>query len=138
MSKDIAAAADVTLADAVEADVRVVVRALLNTALAVMDEKPGLYLELIRHWPTVGTLTVVEVLERHLVDACRRYLLHHHAKLAVSNLPAALFVVINATLFTVMRYLSLSAPDFDRDQLVETLSEMIAGYADSAWARTPL
>lgn len=135
LSEEIAAAADATLAASMDADVREVVRNLLHTALAAMDRQPGLYLELTRNWHTLGTLTVVESLEAHLMEACRRYLLHHHEELAVSHLPAVLFVVINGTLFTVMRYLSLPTPGFDRDELVETLSEMIAGYAANTRAR---
>lgn len=135
LSEEIAAAADTTLAASMDRDVRNVVRDLLDTALAAMDDRPGLYLELSRNWHTLGTLTVVESLETHLTDACRRYLIHHHDELAIDNLPPVLFVVINGTLFTVMRYLSLPDPGFDRGELVDTLSEMIAGYADSAWSR---
>lgn len=135
LSEEIATAADATLAASMDADVRNVVRDLLNTALAAMDERPNLYLELTRNWHTPGALTVVESLETHLMDTCRRYLMHHHDELAVDNLPAVLFVVINGTLFTVMRYLSLPDPGFDRRELVDTLSGMIAGYANSAWVR---
>lgn len=133
LSDEIAAAADTTLEATMDANVREVVRSLLATALAAMDERPGLYLELTRNWHTLSTLTVVESLEGHLMDACRRYLLRHHHELAVTNLPAVLFVVINGTLFTVMRYLSLPDPGFGRSEMVDTLSDMIAGYARSAW-----
>lgn len=138
LSAEIAAAADATLDASMEDDVHEVVRNLLNTALAAMDERPGLYLELTRNWHTLGTLTVVEALETHLMDACRRYLLHHHEALVVDNVPATLFVVINGTLFTVMRYLSLPDPGFDRSQLVESLSDMVAGYTSSTRTRSAL
>lgn len=135
LSGEIASAVDATLAANMDADVRTVVRSLLETALTAMDGRSGLYLELTRNWHLLRTLTVVEALETHMVDACRRYLLHHHERLAVANLPAVLFVVINGTLFTVMRYLSLPNPGFGRQQLVDSLSDMIAGYAANALAR---
>lgn len=135
LSAEIATATDATLAASMDADLRQVVRKLLNAALAAMDERPGLYLELTRNWHSLGALTVVESLETRLMDACRRYLMHHHRAFAVADLPAALFVVVNGTLFTVMRYLSLSNPGFERRELVDNLSAMIAGYASSTWTR---
>lgn len=135
LSGEMAAALDATLATHLDDDVRAVVRHLLESALAAMDDRSGLYLELTRNWHLLRTLTVVEALEAHMVDACRRYVLHHHERLAVGNLTAVLFVVINSTLFTVMRYLSMPEPGFDRRELVATLSDMIAGYADTALAR---
>ena len=135
LSAEIAAAAQATLAASIDADVRTVVRELLRTALEMVDERPALYLELTRNWQMQGTLTVIESLETHLVDAWGRYLLHHPDELAVTNLPATLFVVINSTLFTIMRYLSLSDPDFERHELIDALGNMIAGYASSAWGR---
>lgn len=136
LSAEIAEAAQATLAASIDADIHTVVRALLNTALALVDERPALYLELTRNWQMQGTLTVIESLETHLTDAWGRYLLHHPEELTVTNLPATLFVVINSTLFTIMRYLSLTDPGFDRNALIDALSEMIAGYAESAWGQS--
>lgn len=135
LSADIAKAAQATLDASIDADIPTVVRELLTTALAIVDARRDLYLQLTRHWQMQGTLTVIESLESHLIDAWGRYLLRHHEELAITNLPASLFVVINSTLFTIMRYLSLPAPGFDREELIDALSEMIAGYADSAWGR---
>lgn len=137
LSSEIAEAAQATLATSIAADVHTVVRQLLGTALNMVDERPALYLELARNWQMQGTLTVIESLETHLMDAWGRYLLHHHDELAVTNLPAALFVVINSTLFTIMRYLSLPDPGFNRNELIDALSDMIASYARSAWGRNP-
>lgn len=86
LSSEIAEAAQATLATSIAADVHTVVRQLLGTALNMVDERPALYLELTRNWQMQGTLTVIESLETHLMDAWGRYLLHHHDELAVTNL----------------------------------------------------
>lgn len=135
LSDEIAEVVDATLADAMDADVRGVVRRLLETTLAAVDRQPALYLELTRNWRMTGAMTVIEALEAHMIEACRRYVLHHHDRLNVADLHAVLFVVINGTLFPVMRYLSLREPGFDREQLVAAVSDMIAGYAETALAR---
>lgn len=130
LSREIAGAIDDTLAEVHDADVRPVVQALLQTALAAMNSQQGLYLELARNWNQLHTLTVVNMLEEHMMEACRRYILRHNGQLMVDNLPATLFVVINSTLFTMMRYLSLSNPPISTHELINALSTMIATYTE--------
>lgn len=132
LSSEIAAAVDTTLAELMDADVETVVRGLLTTAMAAMADREGLYLELARNWHRLHSLTVVNTLEEHMMEACRRYILRHHRDLRVAdNLPATLFVVINSTLFTVMRYLSLPNPGISQGELIDTLSAMIAAYSEA-------
>lgn len=135
LSREITAAVDQTLADIMQDDTASVVRGLLNSALAVMEQKPQLYLELTRSWHSRRGLAGMNKLENHMMEACRRYILRHHQRLQVENLPAVLFVAINATLFTVMRHLSLPNPAISRQELVEELSTMIAAYLEGPAAR---
>lgn len=129
LSSEISHAVDETLAKVMEKEVEMVVHELLATALAAMESKKGLYLELARNWHRLHSLTVVNALEEHMMEACRRYILRHHQQMKIAdNLPAVLFVVINSTLFTVIRYLSLNNPAISKQELIGTLSAMIAAY----------
>jgi len=130
LTGEIASAIDDTLADVGDADVQSVVQALLRTALAATNSQENLYLELARNWNQLHTLTVMNMLEEHMMEACRRYILRHHGDLTVDNLPAMLFVVINSTLFTVMRHQSLANPPVSTQELIDALSTMIATYAE--------
>lgn len=126
LSREIAAAVDRALSELMDRDVETVVHGLLATALTAMEGRADVYLELARNWHRLHSLTVVNNLEAHMLDACRRYVLHQ--RLPIDDLPAALFVVINSTLFTIMRYQSLPRPPISRQALITALSRMIAAY----------
>ncbi len=128
LSREIADAVDASLKTLMDADVHTVARGLITAALDTTQKRPALYVEIGRNWHRVQTLTVVNALEQHMLEACRRYVLRHHRTLAVENLSAVLFVVINSTLFTIMRYQSLADPPVARQELIDSLSDMIASY----------
>lgn len=130
LSREIMVAVDATLANLMEEDTSAVVHGLLTAALDAMEKKPQLYLELTRRWGQQRSLAGVNALEEHMMEACRRYILRHYKRLQVENLPAVLFVIINATLFTVMRHLSLPNPAISRQELIEELSTMISAYLE--------
>lgn len=127
LSRELSVAVDETLAKLIDHDVETVVRGLLTTVLATMEGRAGVYLELARNW---HSLTAVDRLEEHMLEACRRYFLHHYQRLPIDDLPATLFVLIDSTLFTVMRHLSLPRPPISRQALVDTLSQMIAAWLE--------
>lgn len=96
-----------------------------------MEGHASLYLKLTHNWHRLHSLAGVNWLEEHMTEACRRYVLHHNRRLAVENLSALLFVVINSMLFTVMRYLSEPEPGIGQDELVDALCDMISAYAQA-------
>lgn len=128
ISGELAEAVDATLTDVMGQDVRTVVRGLITAALNAMEGQEGLYLELARNWHQLHSLSMLDALEEHMMEDCRRYILRHHEDVAIDNLPATLFVVINSTLFTIMRFLSQEDPPISREELIDTLSGMIAAY----------
>ncbi|WP_353157271.1 TetR/AcrR family transcriptional regulator [Salinisphaera shabanensis] len=136
MSAQILDAVDEAAADVLAADTRMAVERMLEATLVVVDRRPALYLELMRHWQTTGVLTVIEALEDHTMEVCRRYVLRHHERLQIEDLRPVLFVIVNATLFPLMRYLGLANPGFGRDALIASLSDMIAGYVDTSLVRS--
>ncbi|ERJ17766.1 Transcriptional regulator TetR family protein [Salinisphaera shabanensis E1L3A] len=135
LSGQILEAVDEALVDVLAADTRAAVERLLQATLTVVDRRPALYLELMRHWQTTGVLTVIEALEDHTMEVCRRYVLRHHQRLQIDDLRPVLFVIVNATLFPLMRYLSMAEPGFDREVLIAALSDMVAGYVETALVR---
>ena len=46
----------------------------------------------------------------------------------MENLHIKVFIIVNSTIFTVVRYLSDAPPFIDEDALVEELTRMISGY----------
>lgn len=130
-SQELAAVVDQRLAGLLDAPPRVVVENLLTAVVEVLQDGPAHHLELLRHWQQISTLRALQSLERHMHDACRRYVLRHVTAVRIDDLPAALFVVINSTLFTLLHYLSQSPPPLPREAVITSLSEMIARYVSA-------
>lgn len=91
-------------------------------------EQDACHRELASHWQRLRTRGSFGILEAHMLEACRRYLLRHHARYQLPNLPAALFVAVNATLYTVAHYLALENPPVSRQELIAGLSQMLSAY----------
>lgn len=128
---------DARMTQLLAADVRTAVKMLLGEMLAFIRSGDGRYLELVRHWQQLQTLPVVDRLEQHLSEVCRRYLLRHIREYPIENPIPVLFVVINGTLMTLVRYLALDNPPLSEQELIDSLAEMLAAYLACAAAQRP-
>jgi AcrR family transcriptional regulator len=130
ISRELAQLVDQRLGALMDADVRTVALDLLTAVFDFLQHNQG-YLELARSWQQVRSVRTILAMERHMLEACRQYLLRHHEELSVRNAPAVLFVVISSTLYTVMHYLSQPRPYLKREEVIDALSDMIASYVQS-------
>jgi len=126
--EDLARTVDRGLPLLLDADLTATVRGLLHAAFAFLGSNEKLYLELARNWHHLDTQRALRSLERHIQEVFRLYALHHYRELQVQDLPVAVFVLTNSTVFTILRYLSLPDAPFSRDKLVEELTGMAASY----------
>lgn len=132
MALDMTRLIDTRMTQLLAADVRTAVKMLLGEMLAFIRGGDGRYLEVVRHWQQLQTLQVVDRLEQHLSEVCRRYLLRHVREYPIENPIPVLFVIINGTLMTLVRYLALENPPLSEEELIDGLSEMLAAYLASA------
>lgn len=113
-------------------DIETIVRELLQVAFDFVNQKEGLYLELLRNWYRLDIAPSLRRFEQNMIDVMRAYLMTHAADLRIDNAVTKSFVIINSVVFTLLRYLSLpQAPLFNRQQLIAELTAMIAGYLSS-------
>ena len=131
ISEQLAQLVDRELTRLMDADPRIATRGLLIAVFDFMERSDRAYLELMRHWQQLRVGRSFAALERHMLEACRQYLMRHHEELRVRNLPAALFVVITSTLYTVMHYLNQPRAFLKREEVIDSLSDMIAAYVQS-------
>ncbi|MDE0853818.1 MAG: TetR/AcrR family transcriptional regulator [Nevskia sp.] len=111
------------------ADIETIVRSLLLAAFDFFESEQGLYLELLRNWYRLDIARGLHHFEQNMLEVTRAYLIAHARDLRLGNVPAQTFVVINSVVFTLLRYLSLpQRPLFDRAQLIEELTVLIARY----------
>lgn len=111
-----------------DSDLHGLTRAALNAVFDLFERNRGLYLELARGWYHARTMRAADTLEQYLAEAFRLYLLRHHPQFRFENLPAVLFVTINSAIFTGMRYFGRSAPHLQRAEVIEQLTQMLAGH----------
>lgn len=131
MSRDLTGLIDVRIGPLLDADVRTTVHGLLSSVFAFMQQDEGLYLELARNWHLLHSMRVVDLLERHMFEICRLYLLRHLDQFRLGNPHAVLFVIINSTLMTMIRYLSQPNSHLRKDEIIDSLSDMLAAYMQS-------
>ncbi|HEY6877349.1 MAG TPA: TetR/AcrR family transcriptional regulator [Polyangiales bacterium] len=100
----------------------------IRGALALLHTNEGLYLELVRNWHRLPTHRVADIVERHLLDLMRIYFTKHHREVRVHDLHTKIFIIVNSTIFTVVRYLSGEHPLISEDEIARGLTEMIDCY----------
>ncbi|HWU67818.1 MAG TPA: TetR/AcrR family transcriptional regulator [Stenotrophobium sp.] len=128
ISAELAQLVDRRLDATMDQDVRIVTIDLLTAVFDFMEQDQSCYLELVRNWQQLRSQRTILALERHMLEACRQYLLRHHDEFHVRNLPAALFVVISSTLYTIVHYLSQPRPYLQRKEVIDSLADMISSY----------
>lgn len=120
MSTAVRVGSDVALEDMAHAAIRV--------ALSLLHSNEGLYLELVRNWYRLPTHKVADVLQQYFLELMRMYFTKHHRELQVEDLHVKTFIIVNSTIFTVVRYLSGEYPLIKEDDIAKGLTEMITGY----------
>ena len=81
--------------------------------------------EMIRHWSRVPIHKLLDPLERAFLVAAQPYFLKHYSNYPIHNLETKLYVLINSTIFTAIRYAIQDESMIEEKELVETLADMI-------------
>ncbi|MGH8506308.1 MAG: TetR/AcrR family transcriptional regulator [Stenotrophobium sp.] len=136
ISAELAQLVDQRLNATMDQDVHAVTTDLLTAVFEFMQQDQSCYLELVRNWQQLRSPRTILALERHMLEACRQYMLRHQDELRVENLPAALFVVISSTLYTIVHYLSQPRPYLRREEVIGSLADMIASYLGAGAKKT--
>lgn len=103
-------------------------RSAIRVALTLLHSNAGLYLELVRNWYRLPTHKVADVLQQYFLELMRVYFTKHHRDVQVQDLHVKTFIIVNSTIFTVVRYLSGEHPLISEDDIANGLTEMITGY----------
>jgi len=103
---------------------RQVARAAIQFGLLSIRQDP-LSTEIIRHWSQVPIHKLLDPLEQAFLVAAQPYFLQNYRDYPVHNLETKLYVLINSTLFTCIRYVIQDAPLIQEQELVDTLADII-------------
>jgi AcrR family transcriptional regulator len=85
---------------------------------------PVMY-EMIRNWSRVPIHKLLDPLERAFLVAAQPYFLKHYSNYPIHNLETKLYILINSTIFTAIRYAVQEESMIEEKELVDTLADII-------------
>lgn len=131
LADDFASLLNQTLMVQVEADLRTLVRNVIEVTVGLMHSNEGLYLELLRNWHRLPVQGATRALEQHMLQAGQLYFLKHYREYPVHNLQARLFICFNSVTFSLVRIIGQESPLLTTWDVVDGLVDMVTGYLDA-------
>lgn len=109
----------------VEFDLKTISNYLILYGIDAIRNDP-LSLEIIESWNSLPLEKLLDPLEKFFLSMAQPYFVRHYKDYPIQHLEGKLYVLINSTLFTVVRYLQ-SAPSnaITEKKLAHILSDMI-------------
>lgn len=81
--------------------------------------------EIVKNWNRLPIDKLLDPLEQFFLVMAQPYFLSNYQNYPIQNLEAKLYVLINSTLFTAIRYIHQQNPMVKEAQLIDTLTDMI-------------
>ena len=102
----------------------------INFGFALLSSGDGLYAELVRNWHRLPTQKMADTLQQHFLEMARVYFIKHYREHPIENLQVRTFIVVNSTIFTMVRLISRDHPMLGQAEVAEGLIDMITGYLE--------
>ncbi|QIO10120.1 TetR/AcrR family transcriptional regulator [Acinetobacter lanii] len=102
----------------------------LQFGFDVMREDNGFYIEVLKHWHGYNHSEAAQILQKHFVELGLYVFNRFYPHWNFETLKHKSFVIINSTLFTMMRYVSNNDFLISEQQLKKELSAMILAYLE--------
>lgn len=96
----------------------------------VMREDDGFYIEVLKYWHGYNNSDAAKILEKHFLEVGLYVFNRYYRHWSFETLKHKSFVIINSTLFTMMRYVSNNDFLISEQQLKVELSTMILAYLE--------
>ena len=94
----------------------------------VMRAESGFFIEVLKHWHGYNHSEAAQILEKHFFELGMYLFNRFYRHWDFETLKHKSFVIINSTLFTMMRYVSNNGFLISEQQLRDELSNMILAY----------
>ena len=91
----------------------------------------GFFIEILKNWHAYSDSEAAQVLERHFLEIAMYVFGRHSPQWDFESLKHKSFVIINSTLFSMMRYASHNAFLIKEQRLQQELAKMIIAYLHS-------
>ena len=94
----------------------------------MMKADDGFFMEVLKHWHGYYNSEAAQILEKHFFEVGMYVFNRYFQQWNFETLRNKSFVIINSTLFTMMRYVSNNSFLISEQQLKKELSQMILAY----------
>lgn len=94
----------------------------------MMRAESGFFIEVLKHWHGYNHSEAAQILEKHFFELGMYLFNRFYRHWDFETLKHKSFVIINSTLFTMMRYVSNNSFLISEQQLRDELSNMILAY----------
>jgi len=91
----------------------------------------GFFIEILKNWHAYSDSEAAQVLERHFLEIGMYLFGRYYPQWDFETLKHKSFVIINSTLFTMMRYASKNTFLIEEQRLQQELSTMIVTFLDA-------
>lgn len=91
----------------------------------------GFFIEILKNWHTYSDSEAAQVLEQHFLEVGMYLFGRYYPHWDFETLKHKSFVIINSTLFTMMRYASKNTFLIQEQRLQQELSKMIVAFLDT-------
>ena len=88
----------------------------------------GFFIEILKNWHAYSDSEAAQLLERHFLEIAMYVFGRHSPQWDFESLKHKSFVIINSTLFSMMRYASHNAFLIEEQRLQQELAKMIIAY----------
>lgn len=102
----------------------------IDFGFSLLHRSDGLYLELVRNWHRLPTEKVADIFQQHFFETARLYFIQHYQKYPIPDLQVRLFIIVNSTLFTMVRLASQQQALLPEAAVRQGLIDMIVGYLE--------
>ena len=102
----------------------------LQFGFDVMREDNGFFIEVLKYWHGYNNSEAAEILEKHFLEVGLYVFNRFYPHWSFETLKNKSFVIINSTLFTMMRYVSNNDFLITEQQLKKEISIMIISYLE--------
>jgi len=86
--------------------------------------------EIISNWSRLPIHKLLDPMENLFLVMAQPYFLKNYRDYPIENLESKLYVLINSTLFTAIRYLNQQDSVISEEEIVHTLTDMIVGLLE--------
>lgn len=114
-----------------KADAATAIRISLEVAFAYFESNEKLFTELANNWQATGRQDFVDAFEGYMLDAMRMFMAQNYAAYEQLDLNTLSFIMSNATMFVLSRFVSRKPKGVTKDALIAHITELYALYFKS-------